>query len=181
MGRIRCLTTFLALFLFALLGVCADAQTLTVENLNAARASVRAGYGGHGPDWDVSLDSPKLFGALRVRGGIGRGSWLGINQERPEPGVTRLSALALLYLRPRDVTFDFYGYVGVGVVAVKPHRSGMGTQTGTRIVLGMEGALGRWAIGPEFEFDLPRVDNAATARNALVPTVRAGLAFRRRF
>jgi hypothetical protein len=173
MTGVRCLT-----ILFSLLAVCADAQTMTTEDLNAARASVRLGYGGDGPDWDVSLDSPKLADAFRIRAGIGHGSWVGINQNRTEPAITRLSAVALLYLRPRQVTFDFFGYVGAGVVALMPQRSGTTTQLGTRVVLGMEGTLGRWTIGPEVEVDLPRPDSGPPA---LVPTLRGGFALRRRF
>ena len=174
MRGISCLT-----ILVILLGVGADAQTLTVENLNAARASIRAGYGGHGPDWDISLESPKLAGALRVRAGVGHGSWVGINQDRTGPDVTRLSAMALLYLRPREVTDDLYMYVGLGLVAIRPDRSDMSGQTGKRIVFGIEGTIGRWTFGPEVELDVPSY--GAIAGDDLTPALRGGIALRRRF
>jgi hypothetical protein len=176
MHHVRCLT-----LIFTLLATAAAAQTFTMENLDAARAGVRVGYGGHGADWNVSADSPRLASLVRVRADIGHGSWVGINSAGHEPDVTRLGVSALMFLRRHDAPPSLFGYVGFGFIRLIPHREGLRKQSGRRLLLGMEGSAGRWSVGPEFEIDITGGHDAAMAQDGLLPTIRLGLALRRRF
>ena len=171
----RVLVLFGALF-GTMVGTSA-AQAITRIDTDAARASLRAGYGGHGPDLDVSVDTRQLLGAVRFRAGVGHGRWVGINSEGTPPTVTRAAASALLYFRDlRDPT-NIRPYVGIGVTALAARGIDLDRRLGTRLTAGLEYTGERWTIAlPEVELDIPR-ENAAD----LFPTVRVGLAFRRRF
>ena len=179
LGRLKAAPTFLIAIL-ALAASPAAAQTITLEDTTNARAGVRVGYPGKGVDWDLSIDSPRFMDAIRFRADIGHGHWSGINSNGDEPHVTRVAGAALLFIRPPDdPRTPLLGYVGIGFAAFVPHRAGMPTQKGRRILLGMEGSVNRWDFGPEIEIDL--ANPAYGQLDPLNPDIRFGIAFRRRF
>ena len=96
----------------------AAAQSISIVDHDSARAGVRVGYGGHGVDLDVSVDSRRFARLVRFRGDVGHGAWLGINSEGNEPTVTRLAASALLYVTPRDMP-EFPAYIGIGICSIR--------------------------------------------------------------
>jgi hypothetical protein len=177
----RCIRILLGICaLLSLTRATAAAQTITLSDPDAARAAVRVGYGGRGPDLDVSIDSPRIAGLFRFRGDIGHGHWLGINGNRDEPRVTRVAASALLFVAPRHAP-DLPWFIGIGIGAFVPHGSEFRTRRGARLIIGMEGVFDRWAIGPEVEADLTNGALDRTVRKDLLPTFRVGIAVRRQF
>ena len=87
MRRIRVLAGTLTLLCAA--AVSAEAQTITLVDNSSARGSLRLGYGGHGPDWDASIDSPLFANLVRFRAGMGIGKWDSEFDSHPDPTVTR--------------------------------------------------------------------------------------------
>lgn len=178
MRRIRVLT--LTGILIAGSAAGAGAQIITSYDNSGARASAKVGYGGHGLDWDASVDSPLMADFLRVRGSLGRGKWRSEFDSYDDPIVTRLAASAIVFIRsPRDLK----PYVGVGVAAYVPRGIDWNTRRGGRLILGMEGSGERWTIGLEVELDLP--NESPNARRGIDDDLymagRIGLALRRRF
>jgi hypothetical protein len=170
----------------------AAAQTVTVYKTDSARASVKVGYGGHGIDWETSVDSPMILDLVRIRGGIARGNWVGWDTTFPpagsDPTVTRVAASVIIGGRfppahglpsPDYVRW----YFGAGIAAYVPHRRDMNAQRGTHLVFGVDVSGERWTIGPELDFDFPRDNDPPRPffNDDLLPTVRIGLAVRRHF
>jgi hypothetical protein len=138
------------------------------------------GYGGHGADLDVSVESPRFGGLIRLRADVGHGAWVGINSGGNEPRVTRVAGSALLYFAPRDMPW-FPAYVGIGIGKFMPHSEDFTARMGERLILGMEVSGDDWTIGPELEFDLTRGKLDQFVRKDPLPTFRVGVAFRRHF
>jgi hypothetical protein len=179
-GRLKAAPTGLLIAIVTLVASSAAAQTITLDDERAARAGVRVGYGGKGVDWDLAIDSPRFANLIRFRADVGHGSWAGINSAGGEPDVTRVAGAALLVIRPPDDPRPvILSYVGIGIAAYVPHRAGMPTQKGKRIILGMEASVNRWDFGPEIEIDL--ASPISGPFDHLNPAIRMGLAFRRRF
>ena len=177
----RTLATIAIGILFVAPAAPAKAQAIVTQpDYGAARAGLRVGYGGHGLDLQASVDSPRFGSLVRFRADIGHGAWLGINNEEFAPTVTRVAASVLFYFAPRHLP-EFPAYVGAGVGAFVPHDEGYRTRVGTRVILGMELTVDRWTAGPELEFDLSPGNLDQFRRKDLVPTIRAGIAIRRRF
>jgi hypothetical protein len=164
----------------------AAAQTITLHDNSAARAGLRVGYGGHGVDWDTSIDSPLLADLVRFRGSVGHGRWDSEFDSYADPVVTRLGASALIFIRSR---YDLRPYVGLGLSAYVPRGGTFTTRTGRRLIAGAEGSGERWTVGLEVEIDLPRQDEVGGhpsrfvpfVNNELFPAGRIGIAVRRRF
>lgn len=160
------------------------AQTLSIDDITAARAGIRLGYGGRGIDGEVSIDSPLLAGIGRFRADVGFGRWVGLGEVPPpaggSPWVTRLDATAILFL-PSVNAPDLRSYIGLGVSAYVPSGAGLDRQRGTRVIFGLESSGDRWDAGPEVEFDLPKARPERRAGFSLIPSVRIGIAIRRRF
>ena len=153
------------------------AQTITLSDDRAPRASLKIGTGGHGLDWEASIDSPLLADLVRVRGGVGQGYWNSAFDSYADPIVTRLAASAIVFIRSRR---DLRPYVGLGYSAYAYST----LHTGTRLIAGMEGSGEGWTLGLELEIDAPHTNGRArpSANNShLFPTGRIGLAVRRRF
>ena len=74
--------------LFMLIGIAAQtsAQTMTIDDIDAARVGVRVGFGGHGIDWQTSIDSPLLAGLGRFRADLGLGRWVSLGELPPPAG-----------------------------------------------------------------------------------------------
>jgi hypothetical protein len=166
-------------------GTPTRAQTITIDDINAARAGVRVGYGGKGIDWQTSIDSPLLAGIGRVRADVGLGHWVGIVGEIPPPAgsspwVTRLGGTGILFL-PHADTPTIRPYIGLGVAAYMPHATGMRRQRGVRMIAGLESSGDRWDVAPEVEIDSPTAGGDYRAGMNLIPAFRVGLAIRRRF
>ena len=153
------------------------AQTITLSDPGAARVGLKAGYGGHGLDWDASVDSPLLGDVLRFRGSVGQGLWHSEFDSSPDPAVTRLAASALWFIRVPHIVKP---YVGLGAAAYLPGTGNFSAQRGARLTLGMEGSGERWTVGVEVELDLTDGRNRPFV-DALYPTGRIGLALRRAF
>ena len=180
MRRIRVLAGTLTLLCAA--AVSAEAQTVTLIDNSSARGSLRLGYGGHGPDWDASIDSPLLANLVRFRAGMGIGKWDSEFDSHPDPTVTRFGASAIVFIRSNP-NYDVRPYVGFGLSRYVPSGIDWNAQTGKRLILGMEGSGERWTLGLEIEIELPRdngLERPAVA-NELLPTGLIGLALRRRF
>jgi hypothetical protein len=178
MRRIRVLTAIVTLT-----SASAGAQTITTYDNSGARASLRIGYGGHGIDWDTSVDSPLLADLVRFRGSVGQGRWASEFDSSPDPTVTRLAASAIVFIPPRYPQDDLRPYVGVGLSAYLPRGVGVNTRTGTRLIAGLEGSGERWTVGLEVELDLPRLNNVdrPAIGDDLFLAGRIGIAVRRRF
>ena len=176
----RTLAAFTIGILFVVSAAPASAQTITLVDYDAARAGLRIGKGGRGPDLQASVDSPRFLSFVRFRADVGHGAWLGINKEELRPKVTRVAASALFYFAPRHAP-ELPAYVGVGVGVFVPHNEGYPTRVGGRLTLGMELTLDRWTAGPELEFDLTHGELDQFRREDLAPTMRMGVALRRRF
>jgi hypothetical protein len=172
-----------ALFMLAV-GATSQAQTISIDAPSAARAGLRVGYGGHGVDWETSIDSPLLAGIGRFRADVGFGRWVGLGEVPPpagsSPRVTRLAGTAILFIPSRESP-ELRGYIGLGVSAYKPYGVRLNRYTGTRVVLGMETSGDRWDVGPEIELDLPKATVDDLAGTTLVPAFRIGIAIRHRF
>ena len=179
MRNVRVLTAIVTL-ISATAGTSA-AETITTHNTDTARANVRVGYGGRGVDLDLSIDSPRLAHLVRFRAGVGHGHWVGINSAGNEPAVTRLAISALFFIPTRDVRPILEPYVGIGIGAFVPRGAAINTQTGRRLILGMEGSGESWTVGTEVEVDFTTGDDGPSVRDDLLPTFRIGLALRRRF
>jgi len=178
-------TPLVAALLVLIGGTPSWAQTITIDDLNAARAGVRIGYGGRGIDWQTAIDSPLVAGIGRVRADIGFGHWVGVVGEIPPPAgsspwVTRLGGTAILFL-PHADTPHIRTYIGLGVAAFLPHASGMSPQRGVRMIAGLESSGDRWDVGPEIEVDSPAAGGEYRAGMNLIPAFRVGVAIRRRF
>jgi hypothetical protein len=180
MRSIRILTAIVTVI--SATAVSAGAQTITLIDNTSARASLRVGYGGHGPDWDASIDSPLFANVVRVRAGVGQDRWDSEFDSYPDPTVTRLGASAIVFI-PSNPNYDVRPYVGLGLARYIPRGAGWNAQTGKRLIGGMEGSGERWTVGVEVEIELPRpnaVDDPSVNRE-LLPTGRIGIAIRRRF
>lgn len=178
MRCVRVLTALATLTCATAAGV--SAQTITISDPRAPRASLRIGYGGHGLDWETSVDSLLLADLVRVRAGVGQGRWDSEFDSYDDPRVTRLAASALVFIHtPRDLK----PYVGLGVSAYLPHGTDLGSQRGARLVGGMELSGERWTVGLEGEMDLPRESAAERpfVNDELFLVGRIGIAIRRRF
>ena len=178
MRSIRILTAIITVIWAT--AVSAGAQTITLIDNTSARASLRVGYGGHGPDWDASIDSPLFANAVRFRAGVGQDRWDSEFDSYPDPTVTRLGASAIIFIPSQ---YDLRPYVGLGLARYLPRGLDWNAQTGKRLIGGMEGSGERWTVGLEVEIELPR-PNAADGPlvdNELLPTGRIGIAIRRRF
>jgi hypothetical protein len=157
----------------------ASAQIITMYDDSGPRASMRVGYGGHGLDWETSIDSPLWAGRIRVRGGLGQGRWDSEFDDYRDPTVTRLAASALYFFA---VPSEVKPYVGLGLSRYVPRRSDVRAQTGKRVIAGMEGSGERWTVGAEVEIDLPDFPGPSeVAGGQLYPVGRIGLAIRRKF
>lgn len=179
MQRIHLLTG-IVLLLWATAGR-AEAQTITLIDNNGPRASLRVGYGGHGIDWESSIDSPLLADVVRLRGGLGWGRWDSDFDSYENPIVTRLAGSALVFIRTRN---DLKPYLGLGVSAYFPWGMDIKNQTGTRLILGAEASGDRWTVGVEVELDVPRDRRSVDGPRAGTPLYlvgRIGLAVRRHF
>jgi hypothetical protein len=175
MRRIHVLTAIVAMTCAT--AANAGAQTLTLSDDRAPRASLKIGTGGHGLDWEASIDSPLLADLVRVRGGVGQGYWDSAFDSYADPIVTRLAASAIVFIRSRH---DLRPYVGLGYSAYVYST----LHTGTRLIAGMEGSGEGWTVGLEVEIDVPRSGGRARPsvdNSNLFPTGRIGLALRRRF
>jgi hypothetical protein len=160
----------------------AVAQTITSYDDRGARTGLRVGYGGHGLDWDASIESPLLADVVRVRGSVGQGLWSSEFDSAPDPRVTRLAASALVFFRPRHAQDDLRPYVGIGRGAYIPRGADSKARTGTRLIAGLEGSGERWTVGVEIEIDLPRPHHVRPSVGGdLFPDGRIGMALRRRF
>ena len=176
----RTLATIAIGILFVAPAATASAQTVRLVDYDAARAGLRVGYGGRGLDLQASVDSPRFLSYVRIRADVGHGAWLGINNEQFAPMVTRVAASALFYFAPSHAP-ELPAYLGLSVAAFVPHEEGVETRVGARLTLGMEVTLDRWTAGPELEFDLPPGKLDQFRQKDLVPTIRWGVAIRRRF
>ena len=181
----RSLAAIAIVILFITPASSARAQTITLRDYDTPRAGLRVGYGGHGLDFQASLDSPRFASLVRFRADVGHGQWLGINSEGNEPRVTRVAASALFYFSPshhgRPGRPDFPAYVGVGIGAFVPHGDGFPTRKGGRLTLGMEGSGDQWTVGLEGELDFISGTLDQFSRKDLQPTARVGIAIRRHF
>ena len=159
----------------------APAQTITLIDDSGPRASIKVGYGGHGLDWETSIDSRAFADRLRFRAGLGQGRWSTEYDSYEDPTVTRLAASALAFIRTRN---DLKPYVGLGFSAYVPRGVDIPRQTGARFILGAEGSGDGWTVGGEVELDLPHdrpsVDRLPVSRR-LFFTGRIGIAVRRHF
>jgi hypothetical protein len=184
MRLIRVLTAFLIVTASA---VASSAQTITLEDTSAARAGVRIGYGGRGPDFAASFDSPRFADFVRFRADLGVGRWTDWFESWPpvgdDPSVMRMAGAVLLYVHRPELPPNLLMYGGVGFSAYLPRGVDVPRQRGTRLIFGIEGSGERWDIGPEVEVELPasRSESIPHISNNLLPTARIGVAIRRRF
>ena len=173
----------------------AAAQTITRIDVDSARASVTAAYGGHGLDWEASIESRQLAEHFRFRAGVGQGRWVDGFETSPPAGtaptVTRMS-VDVIFVALSDVPHSRTGprawpvlrpYGGIGMSAYLPHGADMNPQRGARIIVGMEGSGERWTVGPEVQIDLPQTNDISRPHHGddLLFTGRIGIAVRRRF
>ena len=184
MCAIRSLTITIALT--SMIATSGAAQTtITIDNPDAPRASIRAGYGGHGVDWAASIDSPQLAELVRFRADVGYGRWVGLGETGPpaglNPPVTRVAASVLLRIVMRESLPNLRPYWGVGIARYTPHHVDMDAQRGVRLIFGLDGIGDRWTIGQEVEVEIPRTKDVPSTGQDLVPTVRIGIAVRRHF
>ena len=159
--------------------------TITLEDTSAARVGLRIGYGGRGPDFAVSVDSPRLADVLRFRADLGVGRWTDWFESYPpagnDPSVIRMAGATLLFFRRPDLP-NLRPYVGVGLSYNLPLGVDMLHQRSSRLILGLEGSGERWDVGPEVDFELPSFrESIPYVGNNLLPTARVGVAIRRRF
>ena len=177
----RTLAAIAIVILIVAIPAPARAQTIApLPDYDAARAGLRVGYGGRGLDLQASVDSPRFISFVRFRADVGHGHWIGINNERFAPRVTRVAASAHLYFWRRNLP-GFSSYVGGGIAAFVPHGDDFATRTGKRVILGMEHSGDRWTVGPEIEIDLSSTRRDQFGRRGLAPTMRLGIAIRRNF
>jgi hypothetical protein len=164
----------LAIALTSAMGTSAAAQTtITIDDPDAARASIKASYGGHGIDWAASLDGPLLAEFVRFRADIGYGRWVGLGETNSpsglNPPVTHgcIRAGADLHVRaaPQHT----------------PHDVDMDAQRGVRLTFGLDALGDRWTIGQEVELDIPHTKGLMNTGQDLMPSVRVGIALRRHF
>ena len=170
-----------ALGLTVLIASRSSAQTITVYDEGGPRAGATLGYAGHGPDLEASIDSPELWTSVRVRMLVGVGRWVGLGENPGDPEVTRIG-LSVIKIGRKDIRYPIRPYGGMGVSAY--FRDGASVQGGLHLVVGMEGSGERWTIGPEVGLELPVVRRYSPffePRAHLDPTVRIGVALRRRF
>ena len=168
----------------------------TVIDDSRARASLRPGYSGHGLDWDASVDSRLLAGAIRFRAGVGRGRWVDEFEQRPpvglDPTIARVAGAMLFYGRPRGHSgrIQSRGYAGPGISAFLPRGVDISPQAGLRLVAGVDVSGHRWTAGPEVEIDLPlyprtlhraQSPSVPGTDGTLAPAFRIGFAIRRAF
>ncbi len=173
------LVTAVAVILFCTIALPSAAQTITMYDDSGPRASMRVGYGGHGLDWETSIDSPLLAERIRVRGGLGQGRWDSEFDDYRDPTVTRFAASAIYFLASPS---EIRPYVGLGLSRYVPRRAELRAQTGKRVIAGMEGSGERWTVGAEVEIDLPDFPGPGEATGGqLYPAGRIGIAIRRRF
>jgi hypothetical protein len=182
MRLIRVLTAFVIVTGCA---AASSAQTITLEDSSAARAGVRIGYGGRGPDLAASVDSPRFADLVRFRADVGVGRWTDWFESYPpagdDPSVTRMAAAVLVFIRRPDLP-NMRAYGGIGVSAYMPNGVDMPRQRGARLIFGIEGSGEHWDVGPEVEIELPSFhESIPYIGNNLLPTARIGVAIRRRF
>jgi hypothetical protein len=178
----RILVPALTISLIATTAAISAAQTITVFDNSGARAGLKVGHGGHGIDWETSIDSRSFVDFVRVRGFLGHGQW--VDWDSADAGRVTRAGAAVILMRPRLGLEDVRGYVGLGIAAYLPHRVDSRTHSGVRLILGLEGSGERWTVGPEIELDVPNMGKDAAGlerRNDLLPTGRIGIAIRRRF
>jgi opacity protein-like surface antigen len=166
--------------------VVASAQVITVVDYGGPRASIRIGYGGHGPDWDVSFDQSVLTDRIRLRAGWGQGRWVDQFATQPPAGtapvVARFAGSAIFYPRV-DGGRPLRLYMGMGFSAYVPRHVDMDAQRGIRFIVGIEGSGDRWVVGPEAEIDAARQNDVDRpfSNDDLLFAGRIGIAVRRRF
>jgi hypothetical protein len=192
--RRQLLSMVLFLVLTVIPSAAQDVTEITVSDPDAPRATIYAGYGGHGVDWEMAGDSRGFRSLVRLRGFVGQGRWVGVVETRPpaglDPTVTRAGVMVMLSERP-DYGRSMKAYGGLGVAAYIPRGVDMKAQFGTRVVLGLEAIADGWSIGPEVQIDIPRPDSSRASRSIgvppyddgtkLMPTTRIGIAVRKRF
>jgi hypothetical protein len=177
-----------------------DSSAQTVDEQARARAGFAVSYGGHGPDFEASVDTSR-WKRVRVRGAVGFGRWVNqadaSSQRSPgAPPLMRLAATLIWFGDPAGVSCPApctrassrhtRAYGGVGVAIFLPRVETIRAATGVHVVFGfLEGSGKRWSVAvPEITIDWP-VKNVtpqtARARYELAPADRIGLAVRRRF
>ena len=187
--RRQLLSIGLLTFLTTMPAAAQDVTEITVSDPDAPRATLYAGYGGHGVDWEMAGDSRAFGSLLRFRGFVGQGRWVGVVDARPpaglDPTVTRAGVIMMLGERP-GYGRGLKAYGGLGIAAFIPRGVEMKTQLGTRIVLGFEAIADGWSLGPELQLDVPRPKSFPDSRYfddgmTLMPTFRIGIALRKQF
>ena len=165
----------------------AAAQTFTVDDPDASRAGLIAGYAGHGLDVQASLESRMLWDRVRFRAAIGHGRWDETLEDgrllQALPRVTRL-AVSVLRFTPPDRYVAVRGYAGAGFTWLKPH--GLRLQRGVHVMVGVEAMGERWTVGPELAAELPVPEQAwdlhpGRPRRYLAPAARISIGVKRRF
>src|SRR5215204_2554205 len=91
---------------------------ITVSDPDAPRATIYAGYGGHGVDWEMAGDSRGFERVVRFRGFVGQGRWVGAVDTRAparlDPTVTRAGVMLILSESPDDGR-ALKAYSGLGI------------------------------------------------------------------
>ena len=163
------------------------AQTITVYDTNGPRLGGSVSYGGHGVDWEMSLDSRLLWNRVYFRALVGQGRWVGEEATLPpagtDPTVTR-AGFAVIKTGPFDAYAPIRVYGGGGLSALIPRGVRMDTVVGLHALIGIEAVGDRWSFGPEVQIDLPtRTYNRYSLDRPgsyLFPTARIGIFARRR-
>jgi hypothetical protein len=180
-------STALALIAGVLLTAASSAaQTITTYDMNGPRLGGSVSYGGHGLDWEMSLDSRTLWNRVQFRATLGQGRWVGSEATLPpagnDPTVTR-AALSIIRNGPFDPFVPVRPYGGVGLSALVPRGVDMNNVIGLHAFVGIEAVGQRWSFGPELQFDVPaRVHNSFSIEapgSFLYPTARIGFFARR--
>ena len=163
------------------------AQTITVYDTNGPRLGGSVSYGGHGVDWEMSLDSRTLWNRVHFRALVGQGRWVQGEATLPpagnDPTVTR-AGFAVIRTGPFDAYAPIRVYGGAGLSALIPRGVRMDTVVGLHALIGIEAVGDRWSFGPEAQIDLPtRTYNRYSLDRPggyLFPTARIGVFARRR-
>ena len=163
------------------------AQTISVYDTNGPRVGGSVSYGGHGVDWEMSVDSRMLWNRVHFRALVGQGWWVGSEATLPpdgnDPTVTR-AGFAAIKTGPFDAYAPIRVYGGGGLSALIPRAVQMDTVVGLHALIGIEAVGDRWSFGPEAQIDLPaRAHNRYSLGRPgsyLFPTARIGVFARRR-
>jgi hypothetical protein len=163
------------------------AQTISVYDTNGPRLGGSVSYGGHGVDWEMSLDSRAFWNRVHFRALVGQGRWVeGVATLPPagnDPTVTR-AGFAVIRTGPFDAYAPVRVYGGAGLSALIPRGVPMDTVVGVHALIGIEAVGDRWSFGPEVQIDLPaRTHNLYSLDRPgsyLYPTARIGVFARRR-